>query len=312
MEKKAYTTKEVAKVLHVSIRTIQRWISLGKVKAAKDESGKYLIPAEEVIRLVEPRQEQLLEERIIEVLESKRVAYLREMQISMEDECSHDRTYHILRNLIVKGRVHDKTEWGNRWFFLSDLEWNAVESLAHEKKRLIEVYSEHPRGFEIEGVQYKDYSEYLVEQAMILAGYIVVAKETYYFNGKVYRKNSGPGRPADLDFIAKLPEKNVFIGVQVKNTLDYPRNDDVFQLIEICRELNLRPVLVARKPHPMSFDYIKRQSGYVIEFKQYFLRPPFPVEEFNKIRELISSIFTVYRYPPKYLIELFIRMAERL
>lgn len=52
----------------------------------------------------------------------------------------------------------------NGWFFLSNLEWNMMESLAHEKKRLIEVYSEHSRRFETISVQYKDYSEYLVEQ----------------------------------------------------------------------------------------------------------------------------------------------------
>ncbi len=307
MKKEAYTTKEAAKILRVSIRTIQRWIYLRKIKAIKDEGGRYLIPVDEINRL---GQEQLLEERILEVLRAKKVAYLREMQINMEDECSHDKTYHILDDMVSKGKLNDKMMWGNRWFYITNLDWNSVEKIADEKRKLVEFYSNYKREFEMKGVRYNDYAEYLVEQAMILAGYTIVAKDSYYFNGKVYRRSLGPGRPADLDFIAKLHDKDIFVGIQVKNTLDYPRNESVFQLIEICRELNLRPVFVARKPHPMSFDYLRRQGGYVVEFKQYFLCPPFPQEIFNKIRDMISSVFTVYKHPPEYLVNLFIRMEK--
>ena len=45
---------EVAEVLRVSPRTVQRWIVSGDVKAMKLPSGRYRIPRSEVERLSRP------------------------------------------------------------------------------------------------------------------------------------------------------------------------------------------------------------------------------------------------------------------
>jgi hypothetical protein len=89
------------------------------------------------------------------------------------------------------------------------------------------------------------------EQALIRAGYTVVAKDTYYFNGLSYRKNLGPGRPVDLDFIAKVPSyDNIYAGIQVKNRMEAPKSETINGLIDICRCLRLKPLLVTRIAHP--------------------------------------------------------------
>lgn len=73
---------------------------------------------------------------------------------------------------------------------------------------------------------------------MLQAGYTVVSKDAYYFNGVAYRETLEPGRPKDLDFIARIPNKDVYVGVQVKNKLEYPTEKEISQLIDITNVRN--------------------------------------------------------------------------
>jgi len=183
--------------------------------------------------------------------------------------------------------------------------------MAEEKLKLIKTFESYDRKFERDGVRYQDYSEYIVEQAMIRAGYVVVAKDSYYFNGIACVLQPGAGRPPDLDFIAKLPGGD-YVGVQVKNRLDYPKPNEINIFIELCRVLHLKPLLVTRQAHPMTFDVVKRLKGWVVIFKQSLLKPGFPREAFDAIRQQVGIPIAVYRWPPDYLIKALIEAAKAI
>jgi len=191
----------------------------------------------------------------------------------MEDRYRHYETRDKLEWLVRQRKINTTYELGRRWYFPLNTSWEAIKDMAEKKLKLIETFETYERKFERDGIKYQDYSEYMVEQAMIRAGYtVVVAKDSYYFNGIACILQTGPGRPPDLDFIAKLPNGD-YVGVQVKNRVEYPKPNDINTFIELCRVLHVRPLLVTRQAHPMTFDVIKRLNGWVVIFKQILLKP---------------------------------------
>ena len=174
--------------------------------------------------------------------------------------------------------------------------------IAKQKNDLMRIYVNHPRRFEKDGIVYNDYSEYLVEKALLRAGYVVVAKDTYYFNGIVYRPSETAGRPRDLDFIAHIPEKDIYLGIQVKNKMEHPKLEEVGNLLDICNVLHLRPILIARIIHHLTYELLKNNRGRAIPFKRYLLQPPFPRDKFANIVDMGIPL-GVYNWPPQFLIE---------
>ena len=306
-----YSTQEAAKRIGISFITLKRWVYSGKIKAVKDERGWWRIEDEEVNRLLAELhgKPQTLGKQLISAISTKKVAYLRELQVSFEEDCLHKDVYNVLIHLVKAHRINTVSVFKDRWFFPKDVPWEAVEPLAKEKLELISVYNSHPRRFEKDGIVYMDYSEYLVEQALISAGYVVVAKDVYSFNGRSYRPSVAAGRPTDLDFIAKVPQKDVFVGIQVKNRMQHPSLDDVNSLLNICGHLRLKPVLVARIIHPKTYELLKENGGRALRVKRYFLQPPFPRDKFKEIVDLGIPL-GVYNRPPDFLITMLTSLAE--
>jgi|Deesub1362A_J573_1020465.scaffolds.fasta_scaffold00845_5 excisionase family DNA binding protein len=310
-EKEYFTTGEASKLLGISFRTLKRWIYKGKIKAEKLPNGRYIISKDEIEKL-KYLDEDELSKSILKLVSEKKVAYLRELQVNLEDKYPHYEVYNKLQILVKSKKINTylfgSSKQKYRWFFPIRTSWEDVKDIANKKMMLAEAYKNHPRRFENNDVIYNDYSEYLVEQSMIRAGYTIVAKDAYYFNGFAY-KEEGAGRPKDLDFIVKLPGIDIFLGVEVKNRLDYPKSNDINDIINICRKLQIKPLLVARMVHPMTFDVIKNLGGYVLIFKQMFIKPGFPRDKFEEIRKLKIPI-AIYRYPPDFLINKFQKAAK--
>jgi hypothetical protein len=227
---------------------------------------------------------------------------LREVQISLESKYPHDVTVDKLGSLVNGNEIATEKYKDYRWYFLtSQSNFSSLQSLADQKVELAQLYEKFPERYESGGVVYMDYSEYLVEQALIRAGYVVVAKDSYYFNGLSYRRSAGPGRPADLDFIAKVPGRDVFVGIQVKNRLEPPKSGAVNELIDICRHLSLKPLLISRVAHPSAFLPMISLEGYILVFKRYFLPLGFPKDKFKEIVDMGIPL-GVYRFAPDFLI----------
>ena len=308
-EKEWYTTGEAAKVLGVSFRTIKRWIYSGKILATKTAGGHYRIHKDEIERLRSQLEDNFAID-IINLVKSRRVMYFREIQINLEHKYRHYETRDKLRSLVRLKKLNTIYEMNRRWYFSVDVSWNEVKDLAEEKLKLVKVFENYERRFERNGIVYLDYSEYLVEQALIRAGYTVVAKDTYYFNGLVSRIRNGPGRPPDLDFIAALPNGG-FVGIQVKNRLEYPKSDDINIFIDLCRNLHLKPLLITRQAHPLTIDMIKRLGGWTVIFKQILLKPGFPRDKLEALRKL-GILVAVYRWPPDYLVKRLIEASKAI
>ena len=307
-----HTTGETAKLLGVSLITIKRWIYKGKIQAEWDASGKWLIDDKEVLRLKNEMAKMPREfmEKVLKVIKEKEVAYLRELQVWFEDYSRPEDTNKVVHNLLHDGLIKTVQEWERRWVFPADKDWSNVSKIAKEKADLIDFYG-HKNEFEENGVHYDDYAEYLVEKALIQVGFIVVAKNTRYFNGIQYRKNNGAGRPPDLDFIAHLHEKNVYVGISIKNRLERPKINHINFLIDICKSLGIRPVIIARTLHPSTFKDLKDNKGFAIMFKRYFKPHPFPPDKFNQILSMGIPI-AVYTRPPDFLIKRIDSMKDAL
>jgi hypothetical protein len=63
---------------------------------------------------------------------------------------------------------------------------------------------------------------------------------------------------------------------RLKNRVEYPKPNDINIFIELCRALHVKPLLVTRQAHPMTFDVIKRLNGWVIILSKFSLNPAFP------------------------------------
>jgi excisionase family DNA binding protein len=309
-EKEWYTTGEAAKILGVSFRTIKRWIYSGKITATKTVGGHYRISREVIERLQSEVEDQFAKD-IIALINEKKIAYFREVQLNLEDKYRHYETRDKLEWLVRQRKINTKYELGRRWYFPANNTWEIVKDMAKDKLKLIETFENYERKFERDGIRYQDYSEYIVEQAMIRAGYTVVAKDSYYFNGIACVLQIGPGRPPDLDFIAKLPSED-YAGVQVKNRVEYPKPNDINTFIELCRVLHLRPLLITRQAHPMTFDVIRRLNGWVVVFKQSLLKPGFPRDTFEALRQQVGIPIAIYKWPPDFLIEALIDAAKAM
>jgi len=245
-----------------------------------------------------------IEKEILRVVTQRGVAYQRELQVALEDDYSHWDTYNALRQLVSSGGLGASLYKGFRWYFPSSASWNQVVSSADHKADLAWSYSNHENRFQRQGVTYMDYSEYLVEIALRQAGYIVLCKDTYYFNGRAYtRPDIIPGRPRDLDFTAYLPERRVGIGVQIKNRLHYPGKEDIDFLLEMCTHLGIKPLLVVRMAPEKDLARVVKAGGRVVVFKRLLLRPPFDRQRFREILSTLNLPISVYTYAPDFLVD---------
>lgn len=309
-------TGEAAKEIGVSRKTIKRWIKQGKIKYIKNPVGWHLIPIDEIERLKNERNDTLAND-IINLLKKLNVSYLKHIQMILENKYTHERiraklnfleSIGILRSKYVGIKIKREIR-KYRWYYLSNEDPKLVRRLINERKMLFKYVDEFTREYKCNNVKYADYSEYLVEQAMIRAGYTVVSKDTYYFNGFAYRVNSGTGRPRDLDFIAKLPGRDIYIGVEIKNRKEPPKKSDIDSLVDITRFLKVYPVLVCRWAHPLTFDIINNLGGYVIVFKNILFKPGFERDILDRLRSINFPV-AVYKWPPDFLIRKFSEAAK--
>lgn len=313
---KEFSTSQTAEILDVSGRTLYRWIEAGGIRYTRTGTGRYRFPESELNRILKDRKRRGLDkiyDVIIQTVERKRVVYLRELQVALEDSFLHEDVTDAC-NKLQDSSLNTKSWEGNRWYFPRTLDWNQVEGLANHKKQLLQLYVGHPRNFNRRGVIYDDYSEMLVEDALIKTGYVVVSKNSHYFNGKEYHQTEAatPGRKRDLDFIAYMKSKEIYLGIQIKNRLEYPRMGDVHLLLDICHVLDLIPVLVTRLSHPRIYMVFSAIRGGVIQMKRYLLQPPFPREAFDEITKLLRIPLGVYQWVPDFLIKDFEELKGKL
>jgi hypothetical protein len=241
-----------------------------------------------------------IDQSIIESVNLKHVAYSRELQLFYEDQFSHWSTYNALKKLVDRHLVETNTEWHHRWFYPRSTTWQQVRGEARTKVDLVNVYSRHDNSYQHEGIRYDDYSEFLVEQALIAGGFTIEAKQAREYRGReAIVRDVGAGRPPDLDFITSVGNRS--LGVQIKNRLDYPEAQSVRDFLSICEQLHLIPLLIVRMAPENLIRQITDAGGRIIVFKRWLLRPPFPRETFKQMLSIGIPV-AVYTRVPDFLI----------
>jgi hypothetical protein len=250
---------------------------------------------------------------VLAFVRQRGVVYQREAQVLLErpPDVEHWDVTNALGRLETEGVISSKLYERQRWYFDSSKVWDSVENLANEKVRLVKAYSRYEYGFvsQPEGIRYDDYSEYFVEDALKKTGCVVFARSTNYFNGIAYfRQGATPGRPPDLDFTVGVPGCKFFFGVSVKNQLDYPRQEAIEQLVDMCSELGLKPLMVARMLSGVQTKRVHGAGGYAVIYKRWLLKPGMPNLTFEKIsdagkgKSMLGLPLSIYRRTPDFLV----------
>ncbi len=313
-EKTFLNSGNAARELGISYPTLKRWIYRGRIKSIKDGFGHHKISLSEINR-VRKHVRRTHEKMIVELLNKRVAAYTNQIQMILESQFSHGETHSKLMKLVKSGKVisfpRQFKNYRYTWYYLSSTPVDEASRVIEETEGLLDIYQDFnlERKIQLNDVSYNDYSEYLVEQSMVAAGFKVVAKETNYFDGKAVFFGGRRGPPRTLDFIICKPSHSVFIGVQVKNKFDSPSQSDFDQLNDLCTGLGLKPMMVCRTCEPRFFVPMKGKGGRIIVFKRQLLKPGLDRNHFDKLNEKGFPI-GIYRNPPDFLIKQFRRSVR--
>jgi len=149
----------------------------------------------------------------------------------------------------------------------------------------------------VSGEVFDDYSEYLVAEGLRLNGFSIEGRKV----------GLGPRPAPDLDFVARNSRTNVRIGISVKNRLDYPSMGSVQSLLSLCKKLDVKPLLLARRYPPGLEKMITREGGRARSTREWILRPEFPSSLAHAIISNLGFPLGIYKEPPPFLIR---RLSE--
>jgi hypothetical protein len=106
-------------------------------------------------------------------------------------------------------------------------------------------------------------------ESMVLEGF---ARSKFVMHGREVREHAGrlwEESMHDVDFV--FERDGVAYGIEVKNTLGYPPQDEILLKTEMSRHLGLRPVIVARMlPRPW-IEVLRRSGGFglILKYQLY-------------------------------------------
>jgi hypothetical protein len=154
----------------------------------------------------------------------------------------------------------------------NDVEFERLKTRAYNICKVVNQYS-HPEITSYVG----RHLQTLVWYELRAQGFKIVSKDTNEYNGK---KWTASGR--DLDFIAEHNSGKLVIGVEVKNTLDIIRTEELNDKLEMCKFLGITPVFAVRWNKPY-IETIRKRGGYSWIFKTQIYPKPY--------HDLVKRIF---------------------
>lgn len=152
------------------------------------------------------------------------------------------------------------------------LEFERLKSRAYNICKIVNQYS-HPEITSYIG----KHLQTLVWHELRAQGFKIVSQNTNEYNGKKWIQS---GR--DLDFIAEHNSGKLIIGVEVKNTLDIIRIEELNDKLEMCKFLGITPVFAVRWNKPY-IQTISKKGGYSWNFKTWIYPKPY--------HKLVNRIF---------------------
>lgn len=219
---------------------------------------------EHTARSPDPKQAQA-REALRGYVEERReqVFFSRQLEVALEDEFFHWVTNRAIRDLEEEGVLRSEERdlpSGGRIKLLWDRRYRYYRRAASAVVELVSRYADPNIGGAIG----------LHGEAMVLEGF---ARERFVMLGREVREHEGTEwtrSDHDLDFL--FGRDDAVYGVEVKNTLGYPELEEIRLKIELCEEIGVRPVFVARMLPKSWMHEINRAGGFGLLLK-YQLYP---------------------------------------
>lgn len=207
--------------------------------------------------------------------ERDRVFYSRQLEVRFEADWFHWITNRALRELVGRGVIRNEVRplvasghinlmWhrGNRYY----------RREATKLVRLVEEYSDSNIGASL-GLQ----GEFMVLEGFARKQFVLQGRNTRTFRDRVWTQTAH-----DMDFVFERDE--VGYGIEVKNTLGYMDHNELLTKIDLCLNIGVRPVFVARMLPKTWTNEIVNAGGFALILK-YQLYPWSHRDLARKVRE---------------------------
>jgi len=191
------------------------------------------------------------------------VFYSRQIEVQNEGEFFHWVTNRAIRELVERGDLLSET-WELRTGSEIKLIWHHSNRYYKRKgKRVVELVEEFASPDVTRALGSN--AEMLIQHGFAKSEFVMKGENTKAYAGKLWRRTEH-----DLDFI--FERDGVGYGVEVKNKLGYMDEDEMKIKIEMCQELDIRPVFAARMLPKSWINRLYRIGGFGLIFK-YQLYP---------------------------------------
>jgi hypothetical protein len=204
--------------------------------------------------------EQRAYERLRQLFEDRpeEVFFSRQLEVSLEDDFFHWVSNRALRRLAEEGVVRTERRAlraGGTITIYWQRSFRYYKRTATRLMNLVEEYADPNIGGALG----------LHGESMVLEGF---ARSRFVMHGREVREHAGrmwEESMHDVDFV--FERDGVAYGIEVKNTLGYPPQDEIRLKTQMSRHLGLRPVIVARMlPRPW-IEVLRRSGGFGLILK---------------------------------------------
>ena len=218
----------------------------------------------ETPRSPDPRQHQARDkiEKFIDE-HPEQVFFSRQIEVQNEGDFFHWVTNRAIRDLEDSGKLLSETrqlKTGSSIKLLWHKAYRYYRRGAADLVKLVEEYA-HPNI----GAALGRHGELMVLEGFAKSRFLMAGQSTREFGGRKWVRTEH-----NLDFI--FERDNRVYGIEVKNMLGYMDYDEFKLKIELCRELGIVPVFVARMLPKVWVNELWRQGGFALILK-YQLYP---------------------------------------
>jgi hypothetical protein len=193
--------------------------------------------------------------------EPEAVFYETQLAVRFEDRYFHWVTTRALKDLRESGKIGSELQELSpkiplRFYFnRRNRYWKRQ---AGEVRKLVRLFSDQAftSGLGVQG-------ELLIDSGLPRVGFQPVDYNVRSWNGRTW---STTGHDLDRIFM----RDGIFYGAEIKNRLGYIPQDEFITKLQMCRELNLTPLFIARMMPRTYIEDVRRAGGFSLIMKYQF------------------------------------------
>lgn len=233
------------------------------------------------------------------------VFYLKQIQVIFEKKFFHWITASVINELTIDGILrNEKTPLSEEMEEIR-VRFMFNKSLRYYKRK-IEKSLEIIREYSNPDISI---ASGRLAEILFLNGFL---KRNFKFQGENINKYKGKEwteTEHNLDFI--IEKDNIVYGCEVKNKFEYIDGDELDIKVDICEELEIKPLIVMRdSPKSYNYERIIQRGGFALLYK-YKIFPLDQKKLVKKIKKYLNLPVVCYRAIPQGDIERFIKWHEK-